>query len=110
MSRAGVRNRPGWTRLTPPGSRTNHGHWRHVSGWEIRHCGHPTALYPYYAVDPKHPERATVTFNGKGFWTLLLAMEAVEGIVAGELRVTNQKCGPATRRLTKLFLGSEACR
>ena len=24
--------------------------WVHVSGIAIRHCGHPTALYPYYIV------------------------------------------------------------
>lgn len=27
--------------------------WRHLSGCTLRHCGHPTALRPYYLEDPR---------------------------------------------------------
>lgn len=38
--------------------------WRHkhISGIEIRHCGHPTALWPYYLVGEKAP-RSLLTFS-----------------------------------------------
>lgn len=28
------------------------GRWLHASGWLVLHCGHPTALWPYYALPP----------------------------------------------------------
>ena len=27
--------------------------WRHPSGWELHHCGHPTANYPWALYDPQ---------------------------------------------------------
>lgn len=60
------RTRPGWIRLSAPGDKCG-AHWLHTSSdWQIRHCGHPTANWPYYAIDPDHPTRATVTHNGLG--------------------------------------------
>jgi len=43
--------RPRWERLSAAGDKCG-SHWRHTSGWEIRHCGHPTALWPYMLTDP----------------------------------------------------------
>ena len=84
--------------------------WRHESsGWEVKHCGHPTANWPYHAADPEHPGRVVVTHNGKGFRKLVEAMQAVEGVLTGALVATNERCGPATRRvLTRDELRAEA--
>jgi hypothetical protein len=41
------RQRTGWVRLRGGCG----GVWLHESsGWEVKHCGHPTALWPYYGV------------------------------------------------------------
>lgn len=91
--------RPGWTRLSPPGNKCAT-HWRHESGWEVRHCGHPTANYPYSATDPGDPEaRVCVTHNGRGFKTLAVAFDAIDGVLAGRLIATNERCGARTRRI-----------
>lgn len=91
--------RPGWTRLSAPGNKCA-AHWRHESGWEVRHCGHPTANYPYSATDPNDPEaRVCVTHNGRGFKTLAVAFDAIEGVLAGRLIATNERCGARTRRI-----------
>lgn len=37
-------NRPGWVKA---GRHT----WRHTSGWEVRHCGHPTGYAFQYLAD-----------------------------------------------------------
>jgi hypothetical protein len=98
LSRRAVRSRPGWTRLSAPGRKLNQ-HWRHETGWEIRHCGHPTANWPFYAVDPTHPTRAVVSHNGLGFVRLAVAFDVVERVLAGELAITNRRCGSSTRRV-----------
>lgn len=40
--------RPPWVKI----KKTWPGIWEHESGWRIYHCGHPTALWPYYAMPP----------------------------------------------------------
>ncbi len=52
MSHGVVHKRAGWTRLSPPGDKCT-ARWRHVSGWTVVHCGHPTALWPYLAISPE---------------------------------------------------------
>lgn len=101
--------RPGWRRLSAPGDKCG-ARWRHeASGWEVKHCGHPTANWPYHAADPEHPGRVVVTHNGKGFRKLVEAMQAVEDVLTGALVATNERCGPATRRvLTRDELRAEA--
>jgi hypothetical protein len=67
----------------------------------VRHCGHPTANYPYYLVSPE-PRLAgctVVSFNGMGFCRLGIAMEVVERIVAGEAEVTRRRCVPGVARI-----------
>lgn len=71
------RIRAGWTRLSPRGAMTCCGHFRHTSGWEILHCGHPTANWPYYLVAPDG--RKYVAPHGHGFRLLADAMQMVEG-------------------------------
>lgn len=73
--------RAGWERLSPPGA-TCDAHWRHVSGWEIQHCGHQTANWPYHAVSPDGIT-PVVSHNGRGFPNLLAAMQAVELLLRG---------------------------
>lgn len=81
MSRPAMRQREGWRRLSRPGDKCS-ALWLHEdSGWRVRHCGHPTANYPYYAVDPERP-REPVGVHGRGFTSLLEACEGVEHILA----------------------------
>jgi hypothetical protein len=63
------------------------GRWQHISGWQIRHCGHPTALYPYYATsrDGREP---IIAANGRGFRSLIAAKQAIERLVAGRATLT----------------------
>lgn len=43
----------GWERVDArPWSKLN-ATWRHRDGWELRHCGHPTALTPWALYDPR---------------------------------------------------------
>jgi len=71
---------PGWTRRSESGRKTS-ADWEHrATGWHVRHCGHPTAIHPYFAEDPDG--RMVVHANGHGFDTLLQAMSAVEQLHA----------------------------
>lgn len=68
-----------WTRIRP-------GYWRHVSGWEARHCGHPTANWPYYLLAPDG--RMVVSEAGYGFKTIKLARQWLDErtyVVVGEV-------------------------
>lgn len=56
--------------------------WRHVSGWRIEHCGHPTAIWPWAIYSPAgelyvHP-------CGYAFKRLDEAMAAVRMFVGGD--------------------------
>lgn len=73
--------------------------WRHSSGWEARHCGHRTAIHPYYLVDPATPEDTIVSHNGYGFGSIYVARRAVELIVEGVLEASSDQCTPGTRRV-----------
>jgi hypothetical protein len=76
---AGSRQRKGWTKYG--GAMGVGGVWKHESGWIVKHCGHPTALWPYYAVSPK----GTMLIHVKrAFGKLVYAQEAVEGRLRGE--------------------------
>lgn len=78
--RAAMTKRPGWTRLSPPGRKLD-ALWVHdASGWRVRHCGHPTALHPYYAESP-HLAPMVVSQSGQAFDTLLDAATGVESVI-----------------------------
>lgn len=51
-------------------------HLHSASGWTVKHCGHPTANYPYYCVSPAG--RTLIAPNGRGFTLLKLAKAAAE--------------------------------
>jgi len=53
-------------------------HLVHKDGWELHHCGHPTAIYGYYLVDPSG--RQVLAANGRGWMTQAAAMEHVRGV------------------------------
>lgn len=91
--------REGWERLSPPGNKCFATYRHEASGWLVRHCGHPTANYPYYATKPGD-DRTVVTHNGKGWRTCELAFLAVEAVLNGSLRVTDSRCGARTLRVT----------
>lgn len=90
----------GWTRLSPAGRKIG-SRWIHeASGWEVRHCGHPTALWPYFAIDPAHPESYTMTHDGLGFCDLRAAFEQIRKMLGRELVATSSRCVPGVRRIT----------
>jgi hypothetical protein len=93
-----------WHRLSRAGDKCGT-HWRHVSGWELRHCGHSTATWPYYLIDPARPDFLTVSFNGRGFKTLAIAQAVIESIVAGRIEVTVADCEPGVARALATALG-----
>ena len=74
-------------------------HMRHVSGIEIRHCGHMTANWPYYLIDPAWPDDIIVSHNGLGFTALGPLMRMVEQLAAGTLSSTAKDCVPGIRRI-----------
>lgn len=79
-----TRQRRGWERLRGGCG----GIWRHVaSGWVVRHCGHPTALWPYYGkrslTEPDNDDKSNMLLYGGwglglAFQRLADAQEAVE--------------------------------
>jgi hypothetical protein len=78
-----VRQRAGWTRLRGG----LFGCWRHSSGWSVHHCGHPTALWPYYGLPPGVRPEGVASDRmllgggmglGHAFRTLKLAQVGVE--------------------------------
>jgi hypothetical protein len=76
----------GWRRLTPPGVKFVE--LLHQSGWRVRHCGHPTANWPYYLSGPGMDE-CIVSWVGRGFRHLDAAQFAVEMILRGDTRVVD---------------------
>lgn len=52
-----------------------------ASGMEVRHCGHPTANFPYYIVPPNKGQPILAP-NGRGFQRLKLAKQHVEQLWA----------------------------
>lgn len=56
--------------------------YKHVSGWQVLHCGHMTALWPFYLAAPDG--RSLVAPHGRGFQKLIEAQVAVERTVNGE--------------------------
>lgn len=78
-----MKARAGWFR---GGTRGKCGAYLHeASGWSVLHCGHPTALWPYYAVPPGDKPRQMLLSCGLGlgiaFQNLLMAQLVVEHIV-----------------------------
>lgn len=90
--------RRNWTRLSNPRDKCAT-HWEHASGWTLRHCGHPTANWPYYAISPEHPDDVVVTHNGLGFKTLAEGMRSIELVLAGRARFTDERCVAGVRRI-----------
>ena len=68
---------PGWTRKPSPyGKGTCGAKHIHVSGHKVIHCGHPTALWPYYIVTPTG--ETVFAPNGRGFKHLAAAKAEAE--------------------------------
>ena len=67
--RASDQPRPGWTKVN---SRRRDDR---LAGDRVRHCGHPTALWPDSGQTP-HPD-LLIASNGRGFPTLNQAQDAV---------------------------------
>jgi hypothetical protein len=70
-----------------------------ATGWEVHHCGHPTANWPWYAISP---EGESVASDGGYAWRKLdVARTHIEELVAGErvisYRFLSQGFGRAVR-------------
>jgi hypothetical protein len=81
------RAREGWTRLGTEG-KLGAVYVHDASGWVIRHCGHPTANWPYYGEHPKllRPGEMLTSggvYLGYAFRTVLDAQLVVEHLHAG---------------------------
>lgn len=63
-----------WKRQNSPVGRCGAKWWLNNSDAHVQHCGHPTALYPYYWVDEAGEHHATP--SGKGYRNLLEAQMA----------------------------------
>lgn len=98
------RVRSGWRRGRPNVKGSD---WIHESGWEVRHCGHPTATWPFYLVDPSQPQWLVVSFNGLGFKHLVVAQTVVERLVRGEATVTRDRCDGACARVPEFDAGGD---
>lgn len=75
-----------WERLSKPGDKCST-HWRHDSGWEVQHCGHPTANWPYLLVDPEG--NTYTSWNRLGFRGLRVGRDVVAAILAGVYEKTD---------------------
>ena len=75
--RTTTRQRPGWTRIRGGCG----GLWLfHRTGYRVRHCGHPTAIWPYHG---ETPDNAMVFApNGRGFQLLAQAQAHIEHLAA----------------------------
>lgn len=65
----------------------------HPSGWRITHCGHATAMWPYYLTAPRGTA-CIVSHNGRGFKSRQICKEIVSKILAGVYRITTENCCP----------------
>lgn len=75
---------PDWERAASSANGKGHD-WRHVpSGWVTRHCGHPTANWPYYVEHPDRPGVIVVSFNGLGWKTVAAARAAIVELHLGD--------------------------
>lgn len=60
----------------------------HVSGWRVLHCGHPTALWPWYAESPDG--KMVVSESGYAWRKLETAREHIEQALAGARAISYQ--------------------
>lgn len=67
---------PIWQRVPGTLGKLDTVHIHTPSGWEIHHCGHPTANYPYCIYKPDGWR--VLAPNGRGFQRLELAKQYTE--------------------------------
>lgn len=65
----------------------------HASGWQIHHCGHPTANWPYYLTAPGGSEMI-MSHNGRGFCTVAICKAVVAHLLIGTFTTTTENCEP----------------
>lgn len=84
-----------WTRIGK--NACNKPSWQHSSGWTVHHCGHQTAIWPYFLLPP-NGWRTVLSFNGMGFKSAEIGKRIVEMILAGIVHVTTKDCVPGGSR------------
>jgi hypothetical protein len=65
-----------WERVLGSLGKIDTVHIHKPTGWTVRHCGHPTANFPYYIETPDG--RRVLAPNGRGFQRLELAKKHTE--------------------------------
>jgi hypothetical protein len=75
-----VRSRPGWTRYKRSADSKGFAYVHEASGVEVRHCGHPTANWPYTVNLPDG--RMVTSNNGRAFKYVDEAQEVGERLAA----------------------------
>jgi len=75
---------PGWTCIKAGRFGGKSAAWQNRQGWQVCHCGHPTANHPYYGIDPAMPGLFLTggQHKGVGFGTLAEAMTAIDNEIA----------------------------
>ena len=96
--------RPGWS-VVAPGRRGKGATLRHDSGWQVQHCGHPTATHPYCLLSPDGA--LTFSHNGMGFSRSSVAVAGVEALAAGELVATTERCVAGIQRIDNVTAGGD---
>lgn len=94
--------RPEWVRIPGVLNSKCGAEWVHVSGWRVIHCGHPTGLWPYYAlppgVSPQQARRSHMLLTGgmgrgTGFQTVAGAKVAALEQIALQERAPSRAVG-----------------
>lgn len=75
-----------WERLSLASHGKVHQRWLHrPSGWQLHHCGHPTALWPWQARDPARPDDFVI--SKMGFPNLAAGASSVELLLEGAAKL-----------------------
>lgn len=92
---------PRWTRLSDAKDGKTRQHFTHDAGYDLQHCGHPTAIWPWQLIGPDGQLRLAP--NGRAFRDLADVRTFVEGELAGcgvkvcghcgSLRLADRSCG-----------------
>jgi len=90
----------GWTRIDPRPWGKCQARWVHTSGWQLSHCGHPTANYPWALNAPSGAYVWSGAVNGDaslgGGWTDLRTAGAfVFEVLAGTRTFREPEAEPA---------------
>ena len=94
--------RPGWNMVSYSPVIYQHA----GSGWQVHHCGHGTAIFPYHALSPSTPG-LIVSQSGRGWQKLDWAMKDVEALLAGRAELVTNRIDHPQYGIVKSIIGLE---